>query len=110
VIPQAPCKQPAGRWSTSRPANSQQEAHHDHPAHPFQPPRPQPPRRTRTAAAIAAIAALIATGGYLATTTIGPDAVDFPRFRGHLTAGPSGRPERMSVDAKDAAVFEGVPG
>jgi hypothetical protein len=37
-------------------------------------------------------------------------AVDFPRFRGHLTAGPSGRPERMSVDAKDAAVFEGVPG
>jgi hypothetical protein len=31
-------------------------------------------RRIRTAAAITAIAALIATGGYLATTTIGPDA------------------------------------
>ena len=72
-----PCKQPAGQWSTSRPANSQQEAHHDQPAHRFQPPRPQRParhRRIRTAAAIAAIAALIATGGYLATTTIGPDA------------------------------------
>ena len=30
-------------------------------------------RRIRTAAAIAAVAALIATGGYVATTTIGPD-------------------------------------
>jgi hypothetical protein len=29
-------------------------------------------RRIRTAAAIAAVAALIATGGYVATTTIGP--------------------------------------
>jgi hypothetical protein len=36
--------------------------------------------------------------------------VEFPRFRGHLMAVPTGRPERMSVDAKDAAVFEGVPG
>src|SRR5687767_11521125 len=35
-------------------------------------------------------------------------SLDFPRFRGHLTAGPSGRPARMSVDAKDAAVFVGV--
>src|SRR4051812_43474416 len=35
--------------------------------------------------------------------------LEFPRFRGHLTAGPSGRPGRMSVDAKDAAVFVGVP-
>ena len=33
-------------------------------------------RRTRNAAAItASVAALIATGGYVATTTIGPDAV-----------------------------------
>ena len=31
-------------------------------------------RRIRAAAAITAVAALIATGGYLATTTIGPDA------------------------------------
>jgi hypothetical protein len=36
--------------------------------------------------------------------------LEFPRFRGHLMAVPTGRPERMSVDAKDAAVFEGVPG
>ena len=38
------------------------------------------------------------------------DGVEFPRFRGHLTAGPSGLAERMSVDAKDTAVFEGVSG
>ena len=31
-------------------------------------------RRIRIAAAIASIAVLIATGGYIATTTIGPDA------------------------------------
>ena len=31
-------------------------------------------RRIRAAAATAAVAALIAIGGYLATTTIGPDA------------------------------------
>ncbi len=37
-------------------------------------PGPAHHRRIRTAAAIAAIAALIATGGYIATTTIGPDA------------------------------------
>ena len=37
-------------------------------------PGPARHRRIRTAAAIAAIAALIATGGYLATTTTGPDA------------------------------------
>ena len=37
-------------------------------------PSPARHRRIRAAAAIAAIAALIATGGYLATTTIGPDA------------------------------------
>jgi hypothetical protein len=36
-------------------------------------PSPARHRRIRTAAAVA-IAALIATGGYLATTTIGPDA------------------------------------
>ena len=36
-------------------------------------PSPARHRRIRTAAAIAAIAALIATGSYLATTTIGPD-------------------------------------
>ena len=35
--------------------------------------------------------------------------LEFPRFRGHLTGGPSGLLERMSVDAKDAAVFEAVP-
>jgi hypothetical protein len=35
--------------------------------------------------------------------------VEFPRFRGHLTAEPSGRPGRMSVDAYTAAVFVGVP-
>lgn len=35
--------------------------------------------------------------------------LDFPRFRGHLMAGPSGRPVRMSVDAKDTVVFVGVP-
>ena len=39
----------------------------------------------------------------------GQNRLEFPRFRGHLTGGPSGLPERMSVDAKDAAVFEGVP-
>ena len=58
--------------------HSQQEAHHDQPAHRFQPPRPRGlalrHRRIRTAAAIAAVTALIATGGYLATTTAGPDA------------------------------------
>jgi hypothetical protein len=37
-------------------------------------PAPSRHRRIRTAAATAAIAALIATGGYLAATTIGPDA------------------------------------
>jgi transposase InsO family protein len=37
------------------------------------------------------------------------NGMEFPRFRGHLTGGPSGLLERMSVDAKDAAVFEGVP-
>jgi hypothetical protein len=35
--------------------------------------------------------------------------VEFPRFCGHLTAGPSGLAERMSVDAKDTAVLAGVP-
>ena len=35
--------------------------------------------------------------------------LEFPRFRGHLTAGPSGPPVRMSVDAKDTAVLAGVP-
>jgi hypothetical protein len=35
--------------------------------------------------------------------------VDFPRFRGHLMAVPTGRPERMSVDANYASVFAGVP-
>jgi len=37
-------------------------------------PAPNPHRRIRTAAAVTGVAALIATGGYLATTTIGPDA------------------------------------
>jgi hypothetical protein len=37
-------------------------------------PDPARHRRIPTAAAIAAIAALIASGGYLATTSIGPDA------------------------------------
>ena len=37
-------------------------------------PGPARHRRIRTAAAIAAVAALIATGGYLATTTTGPHA------------------------------------
>jgi hypothetical protein len=36
-------------------------------------------RRLRTAAAIAAIAALLAAGGYLAATTIGPDTASPPR-------------------------------
>jgi hypothetical protein len=36
------------------------------------------------------------------------DALDFPRFDGHLTAGPSGLAWRMSVDAQDPAVFHGV--
>jgi hypothetical protein len=39
----------------------------------------------------------------------GPNSLEFPRFRGHLTAEPSGRPGRMSVDAEDSAVFVGVP-
>jgi hypothetical protein len=39
-----------------------------------------------------------------------PMSLELPRFRGHLMAVPTGRPERMSVDAKDTAVFEGVPG
>src|SRR4051812_36473587 len=44
-----------------------------------------------------------------ATLAVG-NGVEFPRFRGHLMAVLTGRPERMSVDAKDAAVFEGVSG
>ncbi len=36
-------------------------------------------------------------------------ALEFPRFDGHLTAGPSGLAWRMSVDAQDPAVFAGVP-
>jgi hypothetical protein len=36
-------------------------------------PAANPHRRIRTAAAITSVAALIATGGYLATTTNGPD-------------------------------------
>jgi transposase len=40
----------------------------------------------------------------------GPELeLEFPRFRGHLTAESSGWPGRMSVDAKDPAVFVGVP-
>ncbi len=35
--------------------------------------------------------------------------MEFPRFRGHLTAGPSGLAGRMPVDAEDPAVFVGVP-
>jgi hypothetical protein len=38
-------------------------------------PGPARHRRIRTAAAVAGVAALIATGGYIATTTIGPDAI-----------------------------------
>jgi hypothetical protein len=38
------------------------------------PPGPARHRRIRTAAAITGVAALIATGGYLLATTIGPDA------------------------------------
>ena len=34
--------------------------------------------------------------------------LEFPRFRGHLTVGPSGLTERMSIDAQDPAVFAGV--
>jgi hypothetical protein len=34
--------------------------------------------------------------------------VEFPRFDGHLTAGPSSLAWRMSVDAQDPAVFAGV--
>jgi hypothetical protein len=35
--------------------------------------------------------------------------LEFPRFRGHLTAVPTGAAERMSGRAKDAAVSGGVP-
>ena len=35
--------------------------------------------------------------------------LEFPRFCGHLMAVPTGRPERMSVDAIDPAVSVGVP-
>jgi hypothetical protein len=35
--------------------------------------------------------------------------LEFPRFRGHLMAGPFGLAERMSVDAQDPAVHPGVP-
>lgn len=35
--------------------------------------------------------------------------MEFPRFRGHLKVGLSGVAGRMSVDAKDTAVFTGVP-
>jgi hypothetical protein len=52
---------------------------------PIAPSRPAPGasgparhRRIRTAAAITATVALIATGGYLATTTIGPDTASPP--------------------------------
>src|SRR4051812_35722914 len=36
-------------------------------------------------------------------------ALEFPRFRGHLIAGPSGPAARIGVHAFDAAVFVGVP-
>jgi hypothetical protein len=36
-------------------------------------------------------------------------AVEFPRFRGHLIAGPSGLAERMSRGAQERAVSGGVP-
>jgi hypothetical protein len=35
-------------------------------------------------------------------------SMEFPRFDGHLTAGPSGLAWRMSVDAQDVAVFAAV--
>ena len=41
------------------------------------------------------------------THTLAPD-LEFPRFRGHLTAEPSARSGRMCPDAQDTAVFEGV--
>jgi hypothetical protein len=37
------------------------------------------------------------------------DLVEFPRFRGHLMAVPTGAAERMSGRAQDAAVSGGVP-
>jgi hypothetical protein len=39
---------------------------------------------------------------------LSPD-LEFPRFRGHLIAGPSGPAWRISVHAIDPAVFVGVP-
>jgi hypothetical protein len=40
--------------------------------------------------------------------TVRDSEMDFPRFDGHLMAGPSGLAWRMSVDAQDPAVFHGV--
>ena len=37
------------------------------------------------------------------------EPLEFPRFDGHLTAGPSGLAWRMSVDAQDPAVHPRVP-
>ena len=40
---------------------------------------------------------------------IPPRTLEFPRFRGHLIAGPSGPAGRISVHAVDPAVSVGVP-
>jgi hypothetical protein len=53
-------------------------------------PGPARHRRPRTAAAIATVAALIATGGYLAATTIGPDAAP-PTPAAGIDVNPSGQ-------------------
>lgn len=47
--------------------------------------------------------------GYLNDYKLQIVDVVFPRFRGHLMAGPTGRPGRMSGDAQAAAVLAGVP-
>jgi hypothetical protein len=56
-------------------------------------PAPSPHRRVRTAAAISGVAALIAAGGYLATTTNGPDATS-PTPTAGTDANPSAQVQR----------------
>ena len=52
----------------------------------------------------------VAVGGLIELKVKRPHVVgvEFPRFRGHLTAEPSARSGRMCPDAQDTAVFEGV--
>jgi hypothetical protein len=79
--------------------------------------RPRPPPAIRTAAAVTGVSALIAAGGFLATTTNGPDTAS-PRSSAGTEVNPSAQTQRelhQSVagqygnhSAQDAAVNPSV--